>query len=47
VGRRPPLLLVQPVQNVALIEHAYEHNQAGRRIPYAAPAETAHCVSAR
>jgi len=35
---RPPLLFVQAVQNVALVEHAYEHNDAGRRILYAAPA---------
>jgi hypothetical protein len=38
MGHGPPLLLVQPVQNVAMVEHAYEHNQADRRIPYAAPA---------
>jgi hypothetical protein len=25
---RPPLLLVQPVQHIAFVEHAYEHNQA-------------------
>ena len=30
---RPPLLLVQPVKYRALIEHAYEHNQPGRRGP--------------
>jgi len=30
---RPPLLLVQPVQHIALVEHAYEHNQAHPRIP--------------
>ena len=28
---RPPLLLVQPVQHVAFVEHAYEHNQARPR----------------
>ena len=33
-----PLLFVQPVQNVAMVEHAYEHNQAGWRISHAAPA---------
>ena len=35
---RPALLFVQPVQNVASLEHAYEHNQAGRQIRCAAPA---------
>jgi hypothetical protein len=33
-------LFVQPVQNVALVEHAYEHNEAGRPIPCAAPRNT-------
>jgi len=31
-------LFVQPVQNVAMVEHAYEHNHVGQPIPYAAPA---------
>jgi hypothetical protein len=35
---RPPLLFVQAVQDVTLVEYAYEHNDVGRRIPYAAPA---------
>jgi len=35
---RAPLLFVQAVQNVVLVEHAYEHNDAGRRILYGPPA---------
>jgi hypothetical protein len=27
------LLFVQPVQNAAMVEHAYEHNRVGGRIP--------------